>query len=111
MGRFEYRIRPRYYQKTNHIFFLEMTWELNTNEIQLWLRNLGKLNLPYPKTLVSEAEETWLLAPRLGYPRLQRSRQGEVKLGHLSISAGLCCPGISREGRMLCLSNSVLCFV
>lgn len=88
-----------------------MTWELNTNGIQLWLRNLGELNLPYPITLVSEAEVTWLLAPRLGYPRFQRSRQGEVKLGHLSSFQGLCCPGISREGRMLCLSNSVLCFV
>lgn len=71
MGRFECRIRARYYQKNNHIFILKMTWELDTNEIQLWLRNLGELSLPYPITLVPEAEETWLLAPRLGCPRLR----------------------------------------
>lgn len=69
-----------------------MTWELDTNEIQLWLRNLGELNLSYPITLVPEAEETCLLVPRLGCPR-----QGEVKLGPLSSSQGLVLP-LSLQG-------------
>lgn len=111
MGSFECRIRARYYQKSNHIFLLKMTWELNTNEIQLWLRNLGRAQSSLPCHPCPRGWGTlaWLSDSHvLGFSDLGKER-GKWTLSEAP--EDLSCPWVSREGRMLCVSNFVLCFV